>query len=51
MKVVIVDSDMMPKVRKVECSELVISWLDGGELIIDSKEVVPLKKVIRVIGD
>lgn len=48
MKVIIIDSQKTPRTRTVDCSEVVMSFLDGGEIIIDSKEVVPLKKVIRI---
>lgn len=51
MKIVTIDSQRTPRVQEVECSEVVVSWVDGGEVIIDSKEVIPLKKVIRIIEE
>lgn len=51
MKIVTIDSQKTPRVRRIECSEVVISWLDGGEVIIDNCEVIPLKQVIRIIEE
>ena len=51
MKIVTIDSQRTPRIQEIECLEAVISWLDGGELIIDNKEVIPLKKVIRIVEE
>lgn len=51
MKVITIDSQRTPRVQEIECSEVAMSWVDGGEIIIDNKEVVPLKKVIRIIEE
>ena len=51
MKIITIDSQRTPKIQEIECSEIVLSWLDGGEVIVDSKEVIPLNKVIRIVEE